>query len=199
MTTEYVLIDHENVQPKNLHLLEGKDFEVRVFVGENQSKLSFELASSMQKLGSKARYVKIKGNGPNALDFHIAYYLGEWSREDTKSRFHVISRDTGFDPLLKHMKGRGIKAFRFTDISEIPSLRISSGKEMPDKLDVIRDNLKARGQAKPRKVSTLSSTINSLFTENLSDAALTELIGALEQSGFLAVKDGRISYTQAKG
>ena len=30
----------------------------------------------MQRLGpARAEYVEISGNGPNALDFHIAYYI----------------------------------------------------------------------------------------------------------------------------
>ena len=76
MKTNYVLIDFENVQPKNLELLKGHGFKVIVFVGSKQVKISFDLACAMQSLGADAEYVKIEGNGPNALDFHIAFYMG---------------------------------------------------------------------------------------------------------------------------
>lgn len=67
----YVLIDFENVQPKNLELLSKHPFRILVFVGASQTKVSYELAEAMQRLGENARYIKIEGNGRNALDFHI--------------------------------------------------------------------------------------------------------------------------------
>ena len=76
MPSNYVLIDFENVQPKNLELLAEHPLKVYVFVGETQAKIPFDLADSMQLLGNNARYVKITGTGQNALDFHIAYYIG---------------------------------------------------------------------------------------------------------------------------
>jgi hypothetical protein len=42
--------------------------------GANQSKVLFEIAATLQTLSQSAQYVKISGTGPNALDFHIAYY-----------------------------------------------------------------------------------------------------------------------------
>ena len=77
MKTNYILIDYENVQPKSLAVLKGHDFKVIVFVGANQTKIPIDLAKAMQALGSSGEYIIISGNGPNALDFHIAYYIGE--------------------------------------------------------------------------------------------------------------------------
>ena len=48
--------------------------------------------------GENGQYVKISGNGKNALDFHLAYYVGELATNDPEVYFHVISKDTGFDP-----------------------------------------------------------------------------------------------------
>lgn len=74
MKNHYILIDYENVQPKNLGILNVHPVKVLVFVGANQAKVPFDLAASLQALGSNARYIKIQGNGSNALDFHIAFY-----------------------------------------------------------------------------------------------------------------------------
>ncbi len=100
MATNYVLIDFENVHPKNLELLTKHPFKVFVFVGANQSKVPFDLADSMQLLGNDAKYIKIAGNGQNALDFHISYYVGELAGKDADAQFHIISKDKGFDPLI---------------------------------------------------------------------------------------------------
>ena len=71
--TNYVLIDYENVQPEAMAVLAQEHFKVIVFVGANQAKVTFEVASALQQMGDRAEYVKITGNGSNALDFHIAF------------------------------------------------------------------------------------------------------------------------------
>ena len=49
--TNYVLIDYENVQPEAMAGLCEDHFKVLVFVGENQSKVTFEVASALQQMG----------------------------------------------------------------------------------------------------------------------------------------------------
>jgi hypothetical protein len=133
LKNNYVLIDFENVQPKNLAILNGHEFKVIVFVGSNQAKIPFELASALQALGANAEYVKIGGKGPNALDFHIAFYIGQLAERDPNAYFHIISKDTGFDPLIKHLKERKIFAQRERDLAEIPLLRISNATSVDEK------------------------------------------------------------------
>ena len=74
MKTEIVLIDFENVQPTNMDGLTGGPYKVKVFVGAKQTKIPFEMARALQALDTE--YIQIDGNGRNALDFHIAYYIG---------------------------------------------------------------------------------------------------------------------------
>ncbi len=124
----YVLIDHENVQPTDLKLLDREDVRLWVFVGAGQTKLSSDLAIQMQAMRERADYVRISGNGSNALDFHIAFYIGQLSREDPRGFFHIISRDTGFDPLLGHLKARKILACRSVDISAMPLFKTTTVK-----------------------------------------------------------------------
>ncbi|MCP4290118.1 MAG: hypothetical protein GY792_37890 [Gammaproteobacteria bacterium] len=119
-------MDYENVQPKNLAPLNDHQFKVLVFVGSNQNKIPLDLASSLQALWSNAEYVQIGGNGPNALDFHIAFYIGQLAERDPNSYFHIISKDTGFYPLIKHMKSKKVYAQREKDLTKIPQLRISN-------------------------------------------------------------------------
>jgi hypothetical protein len=99
LRTNYVLIDYENVQPTDLALLCNGPFKTKVFLGANQSKISVALATAIQALGANAEYVVIASSGSNALDFHIAYYIGSLSSEDSTAFFHIISKDAGFDPL----------------------------------------------------------------------------------------------------
>ena len=194
LAINYVLIDFENVQPGNLEVLKKHPFRVLVFVGESQAKVPFDLASAMRALGDSAQYMKITGSGKNALDFHIAYYIGELAAKEPGAFFHIISRDTGFDPLIKHLKSRKIKVQRERDLAEIPVLRMSSATSNDEKIAAIVKNLAGRGQSKPRKVKTLSNTINSLFTENLSEQQLEVLVKELEKRQYIKVNDGNVSY-----
>ena len=79
MPTNYVLIDFENVQPKNLELLKNHSFKIYVFVGANQTKVPIDLATEMQHFGEDAKYINISGNGQISLDFYIVYYIGHLS------------------------------------------------------------------------------------------------------------------------
>lgn len=185
----YVLIDLENVQPNNLSILAGHDFRVLVFVGEKQTKISFDLAVAIQGLGADSEYIKINGNGPNALDFHIAFYIGELSKSHENSYFHVISKDRGFDPLIRHLKSRKIRAQRHKDVADIPLLKVVNATSKSERVDAIVDFLIARGTAKPRKVKTLSNSINSLFMRSLDEKELVTLIDELVKRNIVVISD----------
>jgi hypothetical protein len=123
MKTNYVLIDFENVQPASIAALDAEHFHVIVFCGANQTKVGLDLATLMQKMGSRAQYLQISGNGSNALDFHIAFYIGELASREPGAFFHIISKDTGFDPLIAHLKSRKILSARSKTIADMPIFR----------------------------------------------------------------------------
>ena len=198
MSTNYVLIDFENVQPKNLEILGNHPFKVFVFVGANQAKVPFDLASAMQNLGSNAKYIKIAGNGQNALDFHISFYIGQLSLHDPKGHFHIISKDTGFDPLIKHLRAKKIRIYREKDLAQIPVLQISSATSNGDTIEAIIKNLAGRGKSRPRKIKTLANTINSLFTKKLNETELMSLIKELKDRKHIIVNQENVAYNLPK-
>jgi len=198
MTTNYVLIDYENVQPANLEILKTHPFKIFVFVGASQKNIVFDLAASLQKFGADAEYIKISGNGQNALDFHIAFYIGQLSRQDLNGVFHIISKDTGFDPLLEHLRSKNIRVYREKDLTEIPVLKISSSTSNDDKIGAVIKNLTCMGQARPRKVKTLSNAINSQFAKKLSAKELDALIKALQSSKHISINKENVSYNLPK-
>lgn len=214
MRTNYVLIDFENVQPDSLEVLHQDHFKVIVFVGANQSKLSFETVSALQRMGSKAEYVKITGNGPNALDFHIAYYIGRLSATNDTGYFHIISKDAGFDPLIQHLKEKKIAADRLSCVSEIPIIKTvppipplvqtvpsnppiiktANTKTPQELLQSFVAKLKQPKATRPRTVKTMSSAINALFQKQLSDTDVADIIAAMRAKKFITVADGKITY-----
>jgi hypothetical protein len=148
----------------------------------------------LQELGKNAEYVKIVGNGPNALDFHIAFYIGQLSARDPDAYFHIISKDTGFDPLIRHLKEIKIFAQREKELTEIPMLRISNVTTTEEKIEAIVMSLIARGQARPRKIKTLVNTIRSLFMKTLNDSEITSIIEKMKQRNLIAVENESVSY-----
>ncbi len=194
MPVNYVLIDFENVQPKNLNILQGHPLKIYVFIGENQTKIPFELASALQSFGNDATYIKITGNSKNALDFHISFYLGSLTTNDPQGSFHIISKDTGFDPLVKHLKINKTRISRHDDIAEIPFLRISKSNNIDEKIESVIKNLAGRGQSRPRKIKTLSNTINSLFTEKLNEKEMASFINTLKDKKHITIQQDKVSY-----
>jgi len=123
MKTNFVLVDFENVQPRNMGLLKGGPFHIKVFLGSSQGKISLEMAQALQTFGDAAEYIQVVGNGKDALDFHIAYYIGKLAAENPGASFSIISKDTGFDPLVKHLKLKHIECKRSATIADIPHVK----------------------------------------------------------------------------
>ena len=194
MRTNYVLIDYENVQPEAMAVLSKEHFKVIVFVGANQVKVTFEVASALQQMGERAEYIKISGNGSNALDFHIAYYIGLLASKEPEAYFHIVSKDTGFDPLINHLKGKKILACRSKDVTDIPIVKASNSKSPSEKIAVIIADLKRRGASKPRAVKTLTSTISNMFQKQLSDEELQSLLLELQTKGIVSIAGTKVSY-----
>lgn len=134
MITNFVLVDFENVQPSNMGLLKGGPFKIKVFLGASQAKISLEMAQALQTFGDDAEYIQVVGSGKDALDFHIAYYIGKLAAENPGASFSIISRDTGFDPLVKHLKAKHIDCKRSASVADIPHLKhptLSPAKTAP--------------------------------------------------------------------
>ena len=192
--TNFVLVDFENVQPTDIGLLKDGPFKVKVFLGPNQSKIPVALAAALQSLGNNAEYLVLETAGNNALDFHIAYYIGALSVVEPTAFFHIISKDTGFDPLLKHLKAKKIFAQRSACIADIAYFKPSLPAARDAQIDAVVSDLVRRKTSRPRTEKTLLSTLNALFKKELTQQQLTGLFAALCNRGIVIVEGTKISY-----
>lgn len=55
-----LFIDYENVQKLNFSRVKLEDIEVKIFVGQSQSKIPFELVQSIQTLGNRVEWIRIE-------------------------------------------------------------------------------------------------------------------------------------------
>jgi hypothetical protein len=187
MKPRYVLIDHENEQPRDLALLDGQPLHVMVFLGVDQKTVSTDLAIPLQARGADAKYIRIGAKRRNALDFHIAFYLGELAAKDPSASFLVIAKDGDYDPLLDHLRSRGIDARRSATLAP----------PLPDADDAIGDvitYLQGAGTARPRRVKTLGNAIKARRGSTLDPLEIERLIAELVRRGVIAVSDGRVTY-----
>lgn len=196
MKTEFVLVDFENVQPKDLALLNGGSYKIKIVLGTHQGKIPVIMARALQAFGPDVEYIQANGNGKNAVDFHIAYYIGRLAATAPDAHFHVISKDTGFDPLLKHLREQGILCQRSISIAAIPQVpaTISGSASIADRAKVVVENLAKRKSAKPRTLKTLRTTIKALFGSQLMEDELDRLIEQLTRRGVIKIADGKVQY-----
>lgn len=210
MKTNYILIDYENVQVKSLALLKGEQFQVRVFLGPRNSKLSTEFVLAMRELGKRGDYIMMETNGNNALDFHIAYYLGRLAAKDSGACFYIISKDKGFDPLLDHLKKKKIECERAVSIEAMPcfsktvvaTTKPQAAKKVlkPDKLkadglvEKVVANFQKREKTKPATEKTLKSTIKALCGPSYSEKELDAVFNRLVKKGLVKIDGMKVSY-----
>jgi hypothetical protein len=192
-----VLVDFESVQPASFGLLSPDYFRVKVFVGATQSKLSFELVTAIQQMGGRAEYIKIAGVGRNALDFHIAFYIGRIAAEEPEAFFHIISKDTGFDPLIQHLKERNIFCGRWESLEEIPAVKAAQVKSPEERAILFMSRLLQPKATRPRTEKTLRSAISAHFQRQLTDEEVTAILDALRRPGHISITDGKVVYAAA--
>ena len=128
------------------------------------------------------------------IRFHIAYYIGVLSALEPNAFFHIISKDSGFDPLLKYLKGKKIFAHRSSCIADIPYFKPVLPTAPEAQVEAVVADLVRRKASKPRTQKTLLSTLHALFKKELSEQQLAALFAALCKRGVVRVEGTKVSY-----
>ena len=191
MTHKLLLVDFENVQQVDLNRLD-EHFHVVIFVGSGQKSVPIELVAAAQKLGSRVDWQRVEGNGSNALDFYIACHLGRIIEKSPSLHCIVLSKDKGFDPLLKHLNKNGLKCKRINSLLELEPKAATS--EEPNYIRVLEVLQKSEKKSRPRKRSTLSPHISSMFQKNISQADVDRIIDILFANKMISESNNTISY-----
>ena len=191
--SKILLIDYENVQGINLSEVEKTDCKVSVFTGSTQNKIPFDLVSSAQALGSKLSWIRIDGNGPNALDFHIAFYLGNHIAKNPNDQYYILSKDKGFDPLVKHVAKGKVACKRITNISEMGFTRRPKSID-PDLEKVLLNLQKIEKSRRPRSEGALRQHIKTILGKSGTDEKAAQAVGKLISSKAITLDNGKATY-----
>lgn len=156
---KHILIDYENIQPNDFSNIDTSSYHVWLFLGVHQQKslplplVEFLLACKR----SHVHIIKMQQAGKNALDFYLSFYLGRIVALEPNANIEVLSRDSGYDVLVQHIKQDypSINIIRTVKQALIPSSDKSVQK-------IKTENKKAGKQSKVEK-STKKSPFKALY------------------------------------
>ena len=186
-----LLVDFENVQQVELPRLDDS-FRVIIFVGASQKSVPIEMVTNAQRLGNRIEWQKVAGEGRNALDFFIACHLGRMLERTPRPECIVLSRDKGFDPLLKQLNAKGLKCRRVNTLSELH--HVAAPAEDPTLRRVVEVLGRADRRSRPRKRRTLAQAISAMFQKKLSHQDIDRIIDTLLARGLITEKHGIVVY-----
>jgi len=192
---EYLYIDYENVQDVKLNVIK-KTVKVKIIVGEDQTKIPIALIQKTQPFGNAVEWIQVNGKGRNALDFFIAFFLGRDVTVDKDKIFIIYSKDTGYDPLINHLKKSRIKVKRivsFLELNQNEEIKIDEAclKKAKDSL------MKITAIRRPKKRKSLTGFITSTFKET-SKQDIDNIIEDLFIKEIVYEENGIIKYLLKK-
>ena len=210
----HVFVDLENVKKVDPRVLGRKNYIVHLFLGPLNKKLDVEVVERLLEHSQAVKMIRSPKPGKNALDFVLAYHLGQAVQTDPKAYFHLITGDEGFDSLVELLKARHVKVKRHSSWQglEMPTaLRsgdapnggtVANGAakvpangwtEKPPLLshEAVKFlvNLTKSAKNRPKKKATLVSHAKCLLGKNASDADGEKVVAELLKAGHLTIDD----------
>jgi hypothetical protein len=187
----HLLVDYENVRAIDAGALPD-DLRVTIFVGHAQANVPFDLVQGTQPLGAKVEWLKVDGNGPNALDFHIAYYVGCLLTRCPQIECLVLSKDTGFDPLLRLLKKKGHCCRRIGSLAEMDGI---SSPEIDQNFVLALDSLKKlKSEGRPRRRKALTHHVATLGGRKMTKAEVARVVALLFAEGLVTEAAQQLTY-----
>lgn len=198
MEQRYVYVDYENMgNIKELVPINGKYF---CFIGSNQKKLSANLVFATEEISVKeisVKWISIEGSGKNALDFHIAYYLGVQSSEENITHY-ILSKDKGYDPLIAFINKKHQKTIvkRIISLDDLKDKKSHEDRIEPQNYDKVMSFFKKIPKNKrPKSEKALKSVIKKQILKNIGDKEVDKIIDELYKRNYISKGvDNRITY-----
>lgn len=187
----HVFVDFENVQEVDLAVIGAKSFSFTLLLGARQIKLDAALVEKLMEHAATVQLVRLTSSGKNALDFALAYYVGRAVMTDPTGCFHIVSKDTGFDPLIEHLRSRHIRAQRHDDFSALnrlgPAKPFSVAPE--DLMTRVLERLGKHVKDRPKRKKALVSHLRAFLGNALTEPDVVSLVEQLCKAGHLSIGD----------
>lgn len=194
-------VDYENTG--SLAGFQASNYDrIFVFCGPNNNKL--KLGDLPTTEFSRIDLIKIQSTGANNLDFHLSFYLGRLHETSpTKTVFHIISNDTGFNGIINHLNKIGRKCKRIstkkTSLAKNPTTSPNNSKEKTKHLSdgailTITRLKKIGGSKRPSKQSTLENWIKSQTRHLKPPVSAKKIYEELKLDGKIKTVTSGITY-----
>jgi len=108
----HILVDYENLKSVEPAVFELEGATWTLLLGPQNRTLSVSVVQQLMARAASVELVRLEQAGRNAVDFALAYYLGRKVLGDPAATFHVISKDTGYQPLVEHLQSRNVRIAR---------------------------------------------------------------------------------------
>ena len=117
------LIDTENIGSAWTEVLPlmGRNDEILLFYTVNSPGIPYRDLQQIMNHLSQMELIPCN-TGRNGLDFQLSSYLGYLLRSSTKTQYVILSKDTGYDPLIQFWKEKGVDIARCA-VHEVIELR----------------------------------------------------------------------------
>ena len=194
----YVLVDFENVHHVDPAIIGAKAVSLVILVGAKQKSLDAEMVVKLFEHAASVQLIRLTGSEKNAVDFALAYYLGRAVLSDPGAYFHIVSKDTGYDPLIAHLQSRHIRVRRHKDFSTLtfampakaaPAVPNASKAGASEAMDLVLARLRKNSSARPKKEKTLLSHIKSMLGNGATDAEAASVLTELCTAGHVRIDD----------
>lgn len=108
----YIFVDYQNVMTVDPAVLASNRASVTLVLGRQNHSLDIAVVQKLMAGPATVELIKIERDGRDAVDFTLAYYLGQKVLNKPKAFFHIVSKDKGYDPLIEHLRSQRIKIRR---------------------------------------------------------------------------------------
>lgn len=193
---KYVYVDYENMgNIKELVPINGKYF---FFIGSNQKTVPSSLVVATN--GMSVEWIIIEGTGKNALDFHIAYYLGVKSSEENIIHY-ILSKDKGYDPLITSINKKSHKdiAKRIISLDDLKDKKPHEDKIESQIYDRVMSHFNnIQKNKRPKSEKSLKNTIKTQILKNLGDKEVDKIIDELYRKSYISKgANNHVTYNNA--
>ena len=194
----HVFVDFENVHQVDASVIGAKSVNFTLLLGAKQTKLDAALVEKLMEHAASVQLIRLASSGKNALDFTLAFYVGRTVSADPAAYIHIVSKDTGFDPLIEHLRSRHIHAHRHDSFATltfsgtaktatVASKAESAGQEEP--VNRVLEHLRKNVANRPKRKKTLLSHLKSQLGKDATDADAAGLLEKLQKAGHISIGD----------
>ncbi len=202
----HVFMDDENVPNLDLSSIEGKTVHVTLLLGPKKTKLPVEQVQVLMKHAASTHLIRLEKPGKNALDFALAYYLGQAMQRHPGACFHLVSKDGGYDNLIEHLQNQHIRIQKHADAStltfglprkpaEAPKVAAPAAPRKPDTFAEILQYLRKRDGKNPKTRKKLMSDLKAHQGKGATDAQIEKIVSKLEKDRHVSFDEkGKATY-----